>query len=134
MAGETGQERKKAKFEHSGKDLIFKSFDKDLKEKLDRCRQQISNSNLVFLKITCANAKSKVPFTKATCDTITHIWPDDGEEVNCMVEHLFYEGLEILNQYFNKNKIPEDTALRFALAKLLDFFNKEGKFFLSFFT
>ena len=119
---------KKAKLEHSEKDHIFKSFDEDMKRTLDRCRTLISYSNLVFLKITCANAKSKVPFGRATCDTETHNWPDDGEEVNCMVENLFTVGLEILDVYFNQNKIPENPDYRIALAKLLEFFGNEGKF------
>ena len=124
-SGEGEPAAKKVKLQNE--DPIFKSFDNDLKQKLNRCRLLISNSNLIFLKITCANAKSRVRFSNATCDTETIKWPDsEDEDVNCMVEDLFVEGLDILDVYFNKHQIPEDPRYQSALAKFLKFFS-EGK-------
>ena len=124
-SGEGEPAAKKAKLQPE--DPIFKSFDNDLKQKLNRCRTLISNSNLVFLKIICANAKSRVPFSKATCDTENIKWPGSNEEVNCMVEDLFLEGLDILDVYFNKHQIPEDPRYQSALAKFLKFFSEDHR-------
>ena len=123
--GEGEPARKKAKRQP---DDIFKTLDNQVKLRLEKSLPIICNlPNLMFLKIIFANAKSRVPFSKATCDTEEMFWPDGNEPVNCTIDNLFVEGMDILNTYLNKNKIPEDQAYQDALAKLLKFFS-EGKY------
>ena len=121
-SGEGEPARKKAKRQP---DDIFKTLDNEVKLNLKKSLPIISNFNLMFLKITYANAKSRVPFSRATCDTEKLLWPD-GDPVNCTIDNLFVEGIDILNTFINKNKIPEDQAYQDALAKFLKIFS-EGK-------
>lgn len=128
---------KRAKLEQN---KIFKTFDRNFKSELDKgrlsLRDGMSDLNLNFLKITCANANSSVSFSKATCDTEPLLWPGSsgilaGKKVRCVIGSIFVEGLAIMDKYFNENKIPEDLGYQKALEKLLVFFS-EGKFIIYF--
>lgn len=115
-------------------ETIFKTFDKCLRSQLDKVRKSLrdgmSDLNLRFLKIRCANANASVSFSKATCDTESHVWPESsgialtGKKVKCVIGSIFVEGLDMMEKYFKRGKIPEDPDYQKALEKLLTFLSK----------
>ena len=97
-----------------------KSCIEELRWAVDALTRGYNRMNFILIQIIEANARSQVPFTKASCDTVIY-----SNNATYAAGTVFQTGIDVLEHYTvereDLRRVPVDDSQRKALEKLLLF-------------